>query len=127
MARRILVVDDEEDIREILHLVLEKQGYSVELAADGQEGLDLIDRRPPDLIILDLKMPRFSGYRLFAQLKSDSRLRTIPVIIVTALTQDSDVDDTEWARRMGAEAFLTKPFDLDELSQRVAEMAARLV
>ncbi|MBM3334170.1 diguanylate cyclase, partial [Candidatus Sumerlaeota bacterium] len=66
-------------------------------------------------------------YRLFAQLKSDSRLKTIPIIVVTALTQDSDVEDTEWARRMGAEAFLTKPFELDDLSQRVAELAPRFV
>lgn len=125
MAKTILIVDDEEDIRNMLKIALEKDGFLVETADNGQAALDQIDRRRPDLVLLDLKMPRRNGYHLFAQLKSDEKLQAIPIIVITALTQGSDREDSEWARRMGAEGFLTKPFDLDELGRRVGEMVAK--
>ena len=127
MAKTVLVVDDEEAVRNLLQMVLEKKGLVVETAGDGREALDRIDRRRPDLVILDLKMPRLNGYQVFAQMKSDENLKTIPIIVVTALTQESDREDEEWARRMGAEGFLTKPFDLDELGRRVEEMIAKIL
>ena len=127
MAKTILVVDDEEDVCWMLKIALEKHGFVVETADNGQEALDQIERRPPDLVLLDLKMPRRNGYQLFAQLKSDERLHAIPIIVITALTQGSDREDEEWARRMGAEGFLTKPFDLDEMARRVEEMVAKLL
>jgi len=127
VARTVLVVDDEEDILRMLRMVLEKNGLVVETAEDGQQARDRIDRRRPDLILLDLKMPRVNGYQLFAELKSDEKTKSVPIIVITALTQGSDQGDEEWARRMGAEGFLTKPFDLDELSWRVEQMVAKIV
>lgn len=127
MAKTVLVVDDEEDIRKLLRLILEKDGFVVETAEDGQQARDQIDRRCPDLILLDLKMPRISGYQLFAELKSDEKAKNVPIIVITALTQGSDQGDEEWARRMGADGFLTKPFDLDELSRHVEEMVSKLI
>ncbi len=126
MARTILVVDDDEDVLRILRFSLERAGYAVQTASDGQQARDQIDRQRPDLIVLDLKMPRLNGYQLFAQLKSDEKTRSIPVLVVTALTQGSDLSDEDWARRMGAEGFLTKPFDLDALGQRVNELVAAM-
>ncbi|MCX8037875.1 MAG: response regulator, partial [Candidatus Sumerlaeia bacterium] len=70
--------------------------------------------------------PRLNGYQLFAQLKSDEKTKSIPILVVTALTQGSDLSDEDWARRMGAEGFLTKPFDLDTLGQRVNELVAAM-
>jgi len=127
VAKTILVVDDEEDVCRMLKIALEKHGFVVETADNGQQALDQIERRRPDLVLLDLKMPRRNGYQLFAQLKSDERLHAIPIIVITALTQGSDREDEEWARRMGAEGFLTKPFDLDEMARRVEEMVAKLL
>jgi len=128
MAKTVLIVDDEADVCDLLKLTLEKRGLVVQTASDGQEALDQIEGgRPPDLILLDLKMPRLSGYQLFARLKSDEKLRTIPIIVITGLTQDSGREDTEWAQRMGAEGFLTKPFELDELGRRVEEMVSKFL
>jgi len=127
MAKTILVVDDEEDIRHMLRLILEKSGFVVETAGDGQEALDQVRDHRPDLILLDLKMPRLNGYEVFVRLKSDEQFKTIPIIVVTAVTQDSDQEDEEWARRMGAEGFVTKPFDLSELGRRIEELISKLI
>jgi len=123
----VLVVDDEEVIQNVLKIALERKGFVVKTAGDGQQALDQIHHQRPDLLLLDLKMPRFNGYQLFAQLKSDENFKTIPIIVITAVTQDSDREDEEWARRMGAEGFLTKPFDLDDLGRRVEEMVSKLM
>jgi CheY-like chemotaxis protein len=127
VAKSILAIDDEPSILKMLKIALEKQGYEVSTAGDGQEALDEIRSERPDLILLDLKMPRLGGYQLFAQLKSNPDLKDIPIIVITALTQDSEHDDDEWARRMGAEGFLTKPFDVEELSRRVEEVVAKFL
>lgn len=127
MSKNVLIVDDEQDVCDVLRVVLERRGITVRTAYDGHEALDEIDRQRPDLILLDLKMPRLNGYQLFAQLKSDPRHQSIPILVITALTQESDRDDEEWARRMGADGFLTKPFDLDDLGRRIDEMIANLL
>jgi len=125
VKKKVLVADDEEDICQMLKIVLEKQGWEVETACDGKDALEKIESGPPDLILLDLKMPRINGYHLFAQLKSDEKYKEIPIIIITGLTQDSEHDDEEWARRMDAEGFVTKPFDLEELARRIKELTSK--
>ena len=127
MSKTVLIVDDEPDVCSILRVVLEKRGVAVRTANDGREALDEIDRRRPDLIVLDLKMPRLNGYQVFAQLRSDPSRRNIPIIVVTGLTQESDRNDEEWARRMEADGFLTKPFDIDDLGRRVDELVAKFL
>ena len=127
MPKNVLVVDDEEDIRAMLKMALQGPDCVVRTAADGREAIDEIDRQRPDLILLDLKMPRLNGYQLFAQLKSDETLSRIPVIVMTGLTRESDHDDMDWARRMHADGFITKPFDVEELSRRVRDLAAKFL
>lgn len=126
-GKNVLIVDDEQDVRDLLNMALESLGCEIRTACDGQDALAQIARKRPDLILLDLKMPNLNGYHLFARLKSDELLSKIPVIIITGLSQDSEHDDDEWARRMGAEAFLTKPFELKELRERVKELAGKFL
>lgn len=127
MAKKALIVDDEEDVCSLLRLVLEKRGLEVQTAGDGQEALEQIKKVVPDLILLDLKMPRVGGYQLYARLKADPHYQKIPIVVVTSLTQDSDVDDAGWQRRMEADGFLTKPFELEELGRRVDEIVGKLL
>jgi CheY-like chemotaxis protein len=127
VGKTVLIADDDETIRAVLKIVLERKGFSVSTARDGRDALDEITRRRPDLILLDLKMPRLNGYQLVAQLKSDENLKTIPIIVITAQSRESDREDAEWARRMGAEGFLTKPFTPDELGERVEEIIAKFL
>jgi two-component system chemotaxis response regulator CheY len=126
VGKNVLLADDDETVRTLLRIVLERNGLTVTTAEDGREALDLIRRQRPDLILLDLRMPRLNGYQLFAELKADDALKSIPIIVITALTRESDREDEEWARRMGAEGFLTKPFTPDELGRRVQEIIGRL-
>lgn len=127
MGKNVLLADDDETVRTLLRIVLEKNGLTVTTAEDGREALDLIRRQRPDLILLDLKMPRLNGYQLFTELKSDEALKSIPIIVITGLTRESEREDEEWARRMGAEGFLTKPFTPDELGRSVQEIIGRLM
>lgn len=127
MAKTVLIVDDEEDVCELLRVLLEARGLVVETAGDGHQAIERIEQKCPDLILLDLKMPRLGGYELFVRLRSDEKHKTIPIIVITALTQESDHNDEEWARRMGAEGFLTKPLDMEDLGRRVEEFVSKLL
>lgn len=86
--KRILVVDDEPDIRDFLSSCLEDAGFQVETAIDGYDALEKIEQRTPDLMTLDLVMPRISGIKLMRRLRKDEKLKKIPVIIVTAHAKD---------------------------------------
>lgn len=115
----ILVVDDHEQNRELLQAYLEDVGCTVTSAADGLEALREIERRPPDLIILDVMMPRMSGFQLCERLKSDPAMREIPIVMVTAL---SEIGDIERAVEAGADDFLTKPVHKIELVTRTKSL-----
>jgi CheY-like chemotaxis protein len=109
-GRTILVVDDEVDAREMLSLYFELCGYRVRCAADGAEAIELAWLTHPDLILMDLMMPRMDGWEATRALKANARTRDIPVI---ALSAGGDEQDS--ARRAGCDAFIAKPCDLDEL------------
>ena len=97
---RILVVDDEEDLGKILKFALQAAGHEVLLATDGAEGLKLAREGNPDLILLDLMLPKIDGYKVCRMLKFDDRYKSIPVVILSARTQEAD---KEMARDTGAE------------------------
>jgi class 3 adenylate cyclase len=106
---RILVVDDNEDNRYTLARRLRREGYDqVELACDGRDALDLIAQRPFDLILLDIMMPEMNGYQVLERLKADDRLRHIPVIVISAL---SELESVIRCIELGAEDHLPKPFN----------------
>lgn len=115
-APTILVADDEEDLRELVTYRLTRSGYRVIGAGDGQEAFDLAAERTPDLMVLDVMMPKLDGYELTRRVRADASLRSIPVILLTARSQDSDVDR---GFEVGADDYLRKPFNPDELVDRV--------
>jgi len=117
--KKILIVDDERDMVEALTVRLEKNGYGVISAYDGLDGLEKAKRERPDLIILDLMLPKMDGYRVCALLKKDSRYSMIPIIIFTAKAQ---VSDRELGIELGAEAYITKPFDAQILLTKIKEL-----
>lgn len=112
----ILVVDDHEQNLELLEAYLEDVGCRVRLARDGVQAMSEIESEAPDIIILDVMMPRMSGFQVCRQVKSNPQTRDIPVVMVTAL---SDVGDAERAVECGADDFLTKPVHKLELVTRV--------
>ncbi len=115
----ILVVDDNEANLELLHAYAESIGCRVLTARNGLEAIELVDRDQPDLILLDVMMPRMSGFQVCAKIKGDPATRDIPVVMVTALNEVSDV---ERAVESGADDFLTKPIHRLELITRVKSL-----
>jgi two-component system, OmpR family, alkaline phosphatase synthesis response regulator PhoP len=121
MTQRILVVDDEEDISFSLARRLSSEGFEVICAEDGAEGLRRAQTESPNLIVLDLMLPKMDGYKVCRLLKFDERYKRIPIIMLTARSQD---EDAALGREMGADAYMTKPFDSGELLQKIQELLA---
>ena len=108
MGKKILVVDDEPNIVEMLQVRLEAQGYEVAKAYEGQEGLEKVLKEKPDLIVLDVTMPKMNGYQVCRKIKGDEKTKGIPVIMFTAKSQESD---KFWGAECGADAYIAKPFE----------------
>ena len=119
---RILVADDEEKNRRLLHDILETQGHEVVLAEDGQQALEKAFAESPDVILLDVMMPKLDGYEVCSRLKKDSRSAPIPVLMITVLTARADRIKGVAA---GADDFLSKPIDREELVLRVRNAVYR--
>jgi len=123
MARaKVLVVDDEEYIQHILNFSFGAEGYEVITASDGEEAIAKAKREKPDVIVLDIMMPKMDGYEACKRLKSDPETRAIPVILLTAKGREAD-------RRLGSEAgaddYVVKPFSPGRLIERVEGMLKR--
>ena len=119
---RILVVDDDGDIRDVLRITLEAEGYQVQEACNGQEALDSIPKVNPDLILLDFKMPRMDGPQLCQALKKDTLLQHLPIIM---LTSKGEVLDKVHGIEAGADDYMVKPFEPTELLARVRMILRR--
>ncbi|MCF7908243.1 MAG: response regulator [Candidatus Omnitrophica bacterium] len=119
MAKKILVVDDEAALVEMLKMRLEASGYDVLFAYDGQEALDKAKKSNPDLIILDLMLPKVDGYKVCRMLKFDEKYKSIPIILFTARAQDSD---KKMGQEVGADAYIVKPFEPKVLLDKIKEL-----
>jgi len=118
----ILIVEDEIDIAHLVSFNLERAGYQVTIAADGREGLELILRDKPTLVILDLMLPGMDGYQVIKEMQRDGRSHGIPVLMLTAKSQ---IDDRIKGLELGADDYLTKPFSPKELILRVQAIIKR--
>lgn len=116
---RVLIADDNEQNRELLDAYLADEGYQMLTACDGQETLDVVDAQQPDLILLDIMMPKLSGYEVCERIKADPERRDVLVLMVTALNEMGDI---EKAVQAGCDDFLTKPVNQLELKTRVRSL-----
>jgi two-component system alkaline phosphatase synthesis response regulator PhoP len=110
--KRVLIVDDEPDIVESIRFNLEFENIECIQALDGEEGLSKARNESPDLIILDVMLPKINGYKIARMLKFDESYKHIPIIMLTARTQQTDI---KLGEETGADEYVTKPFDMDEL------------
>jgi len=113
---RVLIAEDDPQSAELLEAYLSGTGYEIKTAADGQEALQKVQEWHPDLILLDVMMPRISGFQVCKQVRADPKTRTIAILMITALDQPSDVDRAVDA---GTDDFLTKPINKAELLRRI--------
>ena len=119
MSATILVVDDDPVILQLLQVNFEMEGYKVTTANDGVEGLEKARADHPDIVLLDIMMPRMDGLQVTKELKGADDTKHIPIILLSAKAQSSDV---QAGKDMGADDYLTKPFDPLELLERVNEL-----
>jgi CheY-like chemotaxis protein len=117
---RVLVVDDDEVIRQLIAVNLQLEGFDVMTAVDGQDCLDKVGAVRPDVITLDVMMPRLDGWVTAVKLRDDPATRDIRVVMITARAQEHDVRRGE---EIGVDAYVTKPFDPAELIRTVRELA----
>ena len=116
MALRVLIVEDEPHIVESLSFVLSREGFSVASVLDGEAAVESLRRDPPDLVILDVMIPRLNGFEVLKVAKSDPALKAIPVIVLTAKGQ---LQDRRLAEEIGSDGFMTKPFSNREIVEQV--------
>ena len=117
---RVLVVDDDTVIRQLITVNLELEGFEVATAVDGQDCLDKVKDIQPDVITLDIMMPRLDGWAAAGRLRADPETAGIKVVLLSARAQEADL---ERGSRIGVDAYLTKPFDPDELIEVVRRLA----
>ncbi len=128
MGKKVLVVDDDPDVRLFSVTVLEEHGYTPLEATDGEQGLAIVKSEQPDLVILDVLMPKESGVRLFRHIKTDPKLQKIPVIILSGITQKSFLRSQKALTEFGGaavpepEAYLEKPVEPEELATAIRNL-----
>jgi len=120
--KRIVIVEDEADMADLVAMRLRREGYRVDVAADGLKALDLIRSQPPDLALVDIMLPNLSGTELVTELRQDPRTSAVPIIMMTAKGAESDIVG---GLRLGADDYVTKPFSLAVLVARVAAVLRR--
>ena len=116
MAKKILVVDDETELLKAISILLKTSGYEVVTAQDGQESLEKAKSLSPDLIVLDILMPKMDGYEVCRLLKFDEKYKSIPIIMLTAKVQDID---KAMGKKVGADDYIAKPFETQDLIDKI--------
>jgi DNA-binding response OmpR family regulator len=119
---KILIADDEQDIRDLLTWTLKFAGHEVVVASDGEEAFRLARQEQPELALLDVRMPKMNGYETCRQIKADPALKQMPVVFVSAWGQESEV---KLGMEAGAAGYVVKPFEPNMLIRKVAELVAK--
>ena len=128
MGKKVLCVDDDPDIRLFVTTVLEENGYTPLTAANGKEGLEIIKKERPDLVTLDVLMPRQSGIKMYRELKTDDSLKNIPIIILSGIARRTFLRSQEALTEFGSEnvpepeAYLEKPVEPEELAEIIKKV-----
>lgn len=120
--KKILCIEDEPEMIDLIKLILERKGFEVLGAVGGKEGLEVIRREMPDLILLDLMMPEVDGWEVFRQMRADEQMKDIPVIVVTAKAQS--IDKVLGLHIAKVDDYVTKPFGPQELLRSVNKVLA---
>jgi DNA-binding response OmpR family regulator len=115
----VLYIEDTEDQRDLVRMMLEMYGLRVDSAPDGEAGMALIDELAPDLVIVDLGMPRMDGYRVIQRMRSEPATRDIPILVLSAWTGAKHM---QRAHEAGADAFVCKPFEVETLISEVRQL-----
>ncbi len=121
MSKKILIADDEQNIVISLEFLMKREGYAVSIANDGEEAVAMIRSEQPDLVLLDVMMPKKSGFEVCQEIKSDPRLQAVRILMLTAKGRDTEVAK---GLALGADGYMTKPFSTKELVERVRNMLA---
>ena len=116
MASRVLIADDEANLLISLEYLLQRQGYEVSLARDGDQAMSMIRQQQPDLVVLDASMPGQSGYEVCQQVRADPALRHVRIVMLSAKARATDIAK---GKALGADAFIVKPFSTDDLLNQV--------
>jgi twitching motility two-component system response regulator PilH len=128
MSKKVLVVDDDPDVRLFTVTVLEQHGYTPLEAANGEEGKRMIKEAAPDLVLLDVLMPRESGVRLYREIKTDKKLRDLPVVILSGIAEKSFLRSQKALTEFGGEpvpepeCYLEKPVEAEDLAQAIQKI-----
>ncbi len=119
---KIVIAEDEPDIRELIAFTLRFAGHEVVAGANGEEGYELVKREKPDLAMFDVRMPKMTGYEACKKIKSEPEIAATPVVFLSAKGQESEIQQ---GMDVGAEEYLLKPFAPDQLAARVKEILAK--
>ncbi len=123
MAYKILVVDDEPPIVRLMEFILARQGHEMLIAVNGQEALDKVRAHQPDLVLLDIMMPRIDGYEVARTLRADPATATLPIIMLSAKAQEEDIQK---GINVGVDEYITKPFSPEQLVGVVGDYLSRV-
>jgi two-component system, OmpR family, alkaline phosphatase synthesis response regulator PhoP len=121
MAQRILIADDEENIVISLEFLMKREGFEVLIARDGEQALEMIRAELPDLVLLDVMMPKKSGFEVCQEIKTDPQLRTVKILMLTAKGRETEIAK---GLALGADSYVTKPFSTKDLVERIRGMLA---
>ena len=119
MTKTVLIADDEPNILISLEYLMKREGYRVVVAHDGQEACELITREHPDLVLLDVMMPKKTGFDVCHEIRANDAFKTMPILLLTAKGRDTDVAK---GLALGANDYMTKPFSTKELAQKVRDL-----
>ena len=122
MSKRVLVVDDEPNIVAALEFLLEKNGYEVKVATNGADALDLLDAFRPDLVLLDVMVPRLSGYQVCQRMRAEPKWQDIKIVMLSAKGREVEMNK---GMSLGADLYVTKPFSSAELVATIGKLLSQ--